>query len=90
MSRQSLHIHLIGTGNPFIGFGIHTLNTHRQLQNVCKLAGVKYTASDIRNFQNVIETSSKIAEYTDEKEIVNLYIGQGKSAKNIFSKTKRP
>ena len=88
MSRQSLHIHLIGTGNPFIGFGIHTLNTHRQLQNVCKLAGIKYTASDIRNFQNAIETSSKIAEYTDEKEIINLYIGQGKSAKNIFQRLK--
>lgn len=83
-----MHVHLIGTGNPFIGFGVHTLNTHRHLQQLCKLTGIGYTSSDIRNFQQVIKTASIIAASNKEDEIVNLCIGGGTSATKVLKKLK--
>ena len=83
-----MHIHLVGIGNPLIGYGVHTLNTHRHLQQLCNQIGIGYTSSELRNFQNAIETSSKLAESINEDEIINLCIAQGKSASKIFNSLK--
>lgn len=47
-----------------------------------------YTASDLRNRQQIIQASLNISESNKEEEIINLCIAQGKSASTIFKPLK--
>ena len=83
-----MHIHFIGAGNPLIGYGVHAINTNRHLQHLCKLTSIGYTATELRNFRQAAHISSEIAKSTNESEIINLCIAQGKSASNVFKNLK--
>ena len=79
-------LHFLSHPNPYIGFGVHALQLHRQLSELAGPAGIHLHATDLGRGLDTAALEERIRALPTGTPVVHLLLGDGRSSHQILDR----